>query len=140
MIPCRRPAGASNLLAMAMRAFPVIYARDVERAARFWQRVGFQRFFQFPGNGPAGYVGLRRDGAELAVVAAEWPKEQYGADLGDGPRFEMFVYVSDVDEFVATLSAEGVPILRAPADMPWGERIAMVADPDGNPVALASER
>ncbi len=81
MIPCRRPAGASNLLAMAMRA-----------------------------------------------------------DLGDGPRFEMFVYVSDVDEFVATLSAEGVPILRAPADMPWGERISMVADPDGNPVALASER
>ena len=30
-------------------------------------------------------------------------------------------------------------MLRDPADMPWGERIATVADPDGNPVALANE-
>jgi lactoylglutathione lyase len=30
-------------------------------------------------------------------------------------------------------------VLRDPADMPWGERIATVADPDGNPVALANQ-
>lgn len=30
-------------------------------------------------------------------------------------------------------------MLRDPADMPWGERIATVADPGGNPVALASQ-
>jgi lactoylglutathione lyase len=27
--------------------------------------------------------------------------------------------------------------LQEPADMPWGERIAYVSDPDDNPVALA---
>ena len=125
---------------MTTRAFPVLYANDAERTARFWERLGFERFFQLPGEGAPGYVGLRRGAAELAVVAAEWPREQYGLTLGDGPRFEMFVYVADVDELLPQLKAEGVTVLREPADMPWGERIASITDPDGNPVALANER
>ena len=51
----------------------------------------------------------------------------------------MFVYTDDVDTLIAALRAEGVTVLRDPADMPWGERIATVADPDGNPVALANQ-
>jgi lactoylglutathione lyase len=31
-----------------------------------------------------------------------------------------------------------VPVLRTPTDMPWGERVAYVSDPEGNPVALAT--
>jgi lactoylglutathione lyase len=58
--------------------------------------------------------------------------------MGDGPRFETFVYTGDVDRLVADLRAEGVTVLRDPADMPWGEPIGTVADPDGNPVALAN--
>jgi len=30
--------------------------------------------------------------------------------------------------------------LRDPQDMPWGERIAAVFDPDGNPVTLCQEK
>jgi lactoylglutathione lyase len=52
----------------------------------------------------------------------------------------MFVYVTDVDQLIPQLRAEGVAIMREPADMPWGERVATIADPDGNPVALANER
>jgi lactoylglutathione lyase len=130
---------AGSLPFMATRAFPVVYARSVAQTARFWQRLGFVQFFELPGQDEPGYVGLRRGTAELAVVALEWPKGQYGLDLGNGPRFEMFVYVTDVDALVPQLRAEGVTILRDPADMPWGERIASVADPDGNPVALANE-
>jgi lactoylglutathione lyase len=51
----------------------------------------------------------------------------------------MYVYVDDVDEVVARSRAEAVQVLKDPADMPWGERIATIADPDGNPVALSSE-
>jgi lactoylglutathione lyase len=32
----------------------------------------------------------------------------------------------------------GVTVLRAPENMPWGERLAFVADPEGNPVTLAA--
>ena len=117
----------------------MLYAADVARAARFWERLGFERFYQLPADGAPGYVGLRRGTAELAVVASEWPRDQYGRTIGDGSRFEMFVYTDDVDRLVADLRAEGITVLRDPADMPWGERIATVADPDGNPVALATE-
>jgi lactoylglutathione lyase len=50
---------------MATRAFPVVYATDVTRTARFWERLGFARFFQLPDDGEPGYVGLRRGGSEL---------------------------------------------------------------------------
>jgi lactoylglutathione lyase len=69
----------------------VIYARDVGQAARFWESLGFARFFQLPAEGEPGYVGLRRGSSELAVVAADWLQQQYGLDLGNGPRFEMYV-------------------------------------------------
>jgi hypothetical protein len=32
--------------------------------------------------------------------------------MGYGPRFEMYVYVEDVDRLVARLRADGVTVLR----------------------------
>jgi lactoylglutathione lyase len=29
-------------------------------------------------------------------------------------------------------------VLKEPADMPWGERVGFVADPEGNVVSLAA--
>ena len=97
---------------MATRAFPVIYASDVSETARFWERLGFTRFYQLPAEGEPGYVGLRRGSSELAVTAAEWPRQQYALSLGDGPRFEMYVYVDDVEELVVRLRAEAVQVLK----------------------------
>jgi lactoylglutathione lyase len=61
-----------------------------------------------------------------------------GVEPGPGPRHELFVYVDDVDATVTALRDDGGRVLREPADMPWGERVAYVADPEGNVVALAS--
>lgn len=66
------------------------------------------------------------------------PQQLIGVEPGGSPRFEMFVYVDGLDEHVLALRASGAAVLREPADMPWGERVAYVADPDGNPVALAA--
>ena len=127
---------------MVSRAFPVVYASDVERAAQFWERLGFRRHVQLPAEGEPGYVGLRSgaSAAELAVTNGQWPTERYGLTTGDGPRFEMYVYVRDLDGIVRQLADADVTILREPEDMPWGERIATVADTEGNPVALCQER
>jgi lactoylglutathione lyase len=119
------------------RAFPVIFASRVSATALFYERLGFMRHFQLPPEGDPGYVALRRGAHELAVVDAQWPADQYGQAVGDAPRFEMFVYVDDVDHAVEQLRDQGA-VLREPADMPWGERVAYVTDPDGNPVALAT--
>jgi lactoylglutathione lyase len=119
------------------RAFPVIYARDVVRVAAFYARLGFEERARLPDEGEPGFIGLRRDEAELAVVTVESPRQLIGLDVGTAPRFELFVYVRDVDREVADLREAGHTILRDAEDRPWGERVAYVADPEGNPVALA---
>jgi lactoylglutathione lyase len=123
---------------MGLRAFPVLYAQDVERVAAFYVRLGFEEHFRMPGqDGSAGYIGLRRDGAELAVTTEDSPRMLAGVEPGQGPRHELFVYVADVDRTVSELRTAGTPVLREPADMPWGERLAFVRDPEGNVVSLA---
>lgn len=126
---------------MAMRAFPVAYASDVEALASFWELLGFRRHVQLPPEGEPGYVGLSRgDVGELAITHKQWAVDRYGLSLGSGPRFEMYVYVENLEEMLARLSEANVRVLRGPEDMPWGERIATVADPEGNPVALCQTK
>jgi lactoylglutathione lyase len=105
---------------------------------RFYEELGFEEHFRLPSDGEPGYVGLRRGDWELAVVTAQSPQQLIGVEIGSKPRFEMFVYVADVDRQVAQLRGAGVSVLREAEDMFWGERVAWVADPDGNPVALAA--
>ena len=57
--------------------------------------------------------------------------------MGDGPRFELFVYVDDVRSTYDELCAAGAVPIKPPAEMPWGETVGFVTDPDGNPVAIA---
>jgi lactoylglutathione lyase len=117
----------------------VIYAHDVERTAAFYRIFGFEEHFRLPAAGQAGYIGLRRGFHELAVTTTDSPKQLIGIDIGVGPRFEMFVYIDDVDRAVETVRAGGGRVLKEPDDMFWGERVAWVADPEGNPVALARQ-
>jgi hypothetical protein len=66
---------------MPQRAFPVVYAHDVERWARFYQRLGFQAHFRLPPEGDTGYVGLRRGTHELAVTTIDSPTQLLGVQL-----------------------------------------------------------
>jgi lactoylglutathione lyase len=126
---------------VVVRAFPVTYSDDVDRAARFWELFGFERFHELPNpDGTLGYAGLRCGGCELAITHGNWSRDRYGRPPGEGPCFEMYMYVDDLDATVERLRAQDVVVLREPEAMPWGERIASVADPDGNPVTLCAER
>jgi lactoylglutathione lyase len=121
-----------------MRAFPVLYAKDVERVAAFYVRLGFEEASRLPDEtGAAGFIALRRDAAELGVTTEASPRMLAGVEPGPGPRHELFVYVEDVDRAFADLLDAGADPLREPADMPWGERLAFVRDPEGNVVSLA---
>jgi lactoylglutathione lyase len=124
---------------MALRAFPVLYAKDVEGVAGFHARLGFEETARLAGaNGAAGFIALRRGDAELAVTTEESPRLLAGVEPGPGPRHELFVYVEDVDATIRDLSTSVVTVLREPADMPWGERLGFVTDPEGNVVTLAT--
>lgn len=123
-----------------LRAFPVVYTRDVQASAAFYEQLlGFARQYQFPPDSDEpGYVGMRPNESGLGIVHESSPRDLIGQSMGDGPRFELFVYVDDVDDTVALMRDASVTILKEPEDMPWGERVAYVTDPDGNPVTLAA--
>jgi lactoylglutathione lyase len=122
---------------MSLRAFPVLHARGVEAVAAFYVRLGFEEHVRIPGqDGVTGYIGLRRDHAELAVTTVDAPRMLAGVEPTPGPRHELFIYVHGLDEAVDRLRAHAT-VIREPTDMPWGERIAYVSDPEGNLVVLA---
>ena len=45
---------------------------------------------------------------------------------------------ASLDEVLARVEGLGGRVLAEPNDMPWGQRVAHVLDPDGNAVNLAS--
>jgi lactoylglutathione lyase len=117
-----------------MTSFPAIYVSDLQASLRFYEQLGFDEDYRMPPGDDAGYIGLHHGDTRLGLVKKEWPEQQLGIEPGASPRFELWVYVDDVDVAVAEATA---PVLKEPEDMPWGERIAYLADPDGNPVPLA---
>ena len=62
------------------------------------------------------------------------------------PSTDVDVFVIDTTGGSAALAlttelrAAGVPVLLEPADQPWGERLAYVEDPEGNPVMICAPR
>lgn len=45
-----------------------------------------------------------------------------------------------MDRIVQALRERHAKILREPAQMPWGEHVADIADPEGNLVSIAAAR
>lgn len=45
--------------------------------------------------------------------------------------FNGYLYVSDVDGFVAQAAKQGAAVVEEPADQFWGDRTALLQDPDG---------
>ena len=122
-------------------AFPIVYTRDLPAALRFYSdALGFQPGYRWPAEGDPDFVVMRLGDFTLALTTESAPKNMLGRSMASGVRFELCLYTDDVDKAVARLRADGVEVLREPDDMPWGERMAYVADPDGNPVHLAARR
>jgi len=117
---------------MFQEMFPIMSTRDLPRALSFYRDLlGATVSYQFPVTGEPGYVGLDLGRSHLGIgVRADAP-------AGD-QRFSLWIYSDDCDAAVAKLRAAGVPVIEEPVDQPWGERMATVADPDGNKVIIAT--
>lgn len=119
-----------------LSSFPIVYVDDVPASVHFYRDLlGFQETYRFPDSDEPGYVALELEDGKLGLSSAEFPgihgKPQRPVS---GSPFELCVRVPDVDGFIDELRGAGVVVLAEPADQPWGERVAYVEDPDGNPV------
>ncbi|MEU2184292.1 VOC family protein [Streptomyces thermolilacinus] len=110
---------------------PVITTADPDVLLGFYTNLfGAEEIFRTPEEGPVFYLGLRIGDSDLGVVAK--------AETGDraAPRILLSIGVADVDETLGRVTALGGSVSGGPNDMPWGQRVAHIQDPDGNPVNL----
>lgn len=113
-------------------AFPILHTPDAARLAAFYcDRLGFEAVYRFPEAGEPDYVSV-----ELGDLRIGFAQQGSPAPAG---RVVFWLYTGDVDAEIDVLRAAGVEITTEPADMAWGERLAVIADPDGNPVHLGQK-
>lgn len=119
---------------MFTELFPILTTRDMPRALAFYRDVcGGTVSYQFPPEGDPGYVAVELGSGHLGI-GLEPPGDPQPPRLTD-----LCVYTDDCDAAVERLRAAGAPILEEPADQPWGERMARVADPDGNRLVIMTK-
>ncbi|MFE7627254.1 VOC family protein [Streptomyces sp. NPDC057509] len=110
---------------------PVILTADQDVLVGFYTDLfGAEEIFRVPAEGPAFYVGLRIGDTDLGVVAK--PDLEPGA----APRILLSIGVDDVRATLNRVEALGGSVSGGPSDMPWGQRVAHIRDPDGNAVNL----
>lgn len=114
-------------------ALVTIWTDDVEPMKRFYRDTMGMAVKTDLGD----YVEFESPGVRFAVckraVMAEHSEEFRRP--GSGQRFELAFPCekpAQVDEAYETLVAHGAAGIAAPQDMPWGQRTALFADPDGN--------
>ena len=115
---------------MQLRQFyPVIQTDQVTATAVFYKRhFGFSALFETDW-----YVHLQQqddEGVNLAILAHDHdsiPAEGRGKSKGMILNFE----VDDIDAQDARLRAEGVGVIQALRDEPFGQRHAIYRDPNG---------
>jgi lactoylglutathione lyase len=122
---------------MSSRLFPMLSAEDFQASIGFYRDLlGGVEAYRFPEDEPA-FVTLKFGESELGIGALGGePIHGRPQRPASGHRIELCLYVDDVD---ATAAAAPDVVLE-PQDMPWGERIAYIADPDGNLVMLCAPR
>ncbi|MFG2826227.1 VOC family protein [Streptomyces sp. NPDC048434] len=110
---------------------PVIVTPDLDRLQAFYSRlVGAEEFTRVPEEGPVFFVGLRLDGSELGIVSDR------SVETGTPTRILLSIAVADVDALLDRVEPLGGKVLGPANDMPWGQRVAHIRDPDGNAVNL----
>ncbi len=115
---------------------PVIVTPALPLLLAFYKALlGAVEISRVPEEGPAFYVGLRIGNAELGIVT------DGEADIAAPQRILLNVNVGDlgvggVEALLDHVEVLGGRVLGPPNDMPWGQRVAHIQDPDGNTVNL----
>ena len=114
---------------------PIIVTHDLERLLAFYTGLlGAREVMRFPDDGPVFYVGLTLGDSELGLSS------DTSVVPGDPGRMLLSIEVPDVDALLPRVGELGGEATGGANDMPWGQRVAHVKDPDGNVVNLTHTR
>jgi predicted enzyme related to lactoylglutathione lyase len=113
---------------------PIIVTSDLERLRTFYtELLGATVAERVPEEGPVFFVGLRLGDSHLGLVS--------DADVSPGAptRVVLSIDVPDVEALLPRVTALGGRAGSGANDMPWGQRVAHIKDPDGNVVNLTQQ-
>ena len=109
----------------------VIVTADLDRLLAFYTGLlGAREVMRFPEDGPVFYMGLALGDSELGLASNE------SVVPGSPGRVLLSIEVPDVDALLPKVESLGGHVQGPANDMPWGQRVAHIADPDGNAVNL----
>jgi predicted enzyme related to lactoylglutathione lyase len=112
--------------------YPILLTRDLPRLVSFYEHsLHGVVAYRFGDADEDDYVSLRIDAATLGIGRDEQTPARTAVD-----RIALWFYVDDVDAVFGRWMQAGGDVAQEPQDMPWGERVAQVRDPDGNLVNL----
>ena len=114
-----------------------LFVEDVPAAKAFYEDVfGVETVFEDESSACVRFDGLF---VNLLDVSAAGEQVDRVANREAGSRFQLSIWVDDVDSVCETLRARGVALLSGPVDREWGMRCATFADPAGHSWEVAQE-
>ena len=109
-------------------AFPIFHTTHLERAVGFYRdQLGFEERYRLEDQ----FVAVGLGPFEIGFAASK--------GIDPPGRVALWLYCDDVNAEVAALREAGVEVAREPEDKEWGERMAVVLDPDGNEICLGQK-
>ncbi|WP_188136256.1 VOC family protein [Lentzea indica] len=112
---------------------PIIATPNLKAVQAFYEQVlGATEVFRYPEKGRVFYKTVKIGDAELGLVAEK-------VDVSAPSRITLSIAVADVNAVLPLVEAAGGRVQGPSNDMPWGQRVAHVFDPDGNAVNLTQD-
>src|SRR5690606_33900610 len=116
-----------------------LYTTDHEKAFEFYRQiVGWERLGEFDMGAMGKYLLWGRGGKQLGGMMTMPP----GMKTPDGraipPSWMYYVTVSDLDAAFERAKGKGARVLNGPMEVPGGQRIVQLLDPQGAAFALVT--
>jgi len=113
------------------RLFPILRTSDLPQLVGFYrQAFGAELTYRYDQDGVDVYVALAVGGGQIGIG--------FEPDIARGDAIAVWLYADDVDATYRAAIAAGAASVAPPEDLPWGERVAQVRDPDHNLLYLAT--
>ena len=118
---------------------PAFTATDLQRSIAFYRDVlGFLIGEEWRENGTLEGVELRAGAMTVMLSQDDFAKGR-GRPKGIGMRLRCRT-AQDVDRLAAQIKERGGVLDQEPQDMPWGERLFTISDPDGFKLSFVQAR
>lgn len=116
-----------------------LYTTDHEAAFRFYEELfGWERLGEFDMGAMGKYLLWGRGGKQLGGMMT-MPKGMKTPDGREVPTSWMYyVTTADLDGALARAKARGARVLNGPMEVPGGQRIVQLLDPQGAAFALVT--